>query len=33
MAYAKEGTDGPILRSSKWIVILIMIFKKNGLGL
>ena len=31
MAYTKEGTDGQILRSSKWIVIVIMIFEKNGL--
>ena len=33
MAYTKEGTDGQILRSSKWIVIVIMIFEKNGLWL
>lgn len=25
MAYTKEGTDGQILRSSKWIVTVIMI--------
>ena len=31
MAYTKEGTNGQILRSSKWIVIAIMIFEKNGL--
>ena len=29
MAYTKEGTDGQILRSSKWIVIVIMIFEKK----
>ena len=28
MAYTKEGTDGQILRSSKCIVIVIMIFEK-----
>ena len=33
MAYTKEGTDGQILRSSKWIVIVIMIFEKIGLWL
>ena len=31
MAYTKEGTDGQILRSSKSIVIVIMMFEKNGL--
>jgi len=30
MAYTKEVTDGQKLRSSKWIVI-VMIFEKNGL--
>ena len=27
IAYTKEGTDGQKLRSSKWIVIVIMIFE------
>ena len=27
MAYTKEGTDGQKLKSSKWIVIVIMIFE------